>query len=208
MTFTMPADRVVYEEDPVRVRALLALPAEPDAAYVGDPSVVEPSFVPRGDYMDGLVWAGYMPRFYRRQLGIHGDGSGSLVFVHARTPAGGRPRMVIVTLRRAFENRTVAPDVSVPRAGLELIGRSLAADQKFQRRPYSVAALPLVPLGPQQVARFYAGQIDPNDDGRLTIKYEIDGVPGTIEGKLAADSSIALRVLDGPAVITWKPLNP
>ncbi len=58
--------------------------------------------------------------------------------------------------------------------------------------------------------RLFAGQPDSDDPGRFTIKYEIDDVPGIIEGRLGADNRVTMRVVDGPAATTrpaetWTP---
>jgi hypothetical protein len=58
------------------------------------------------------------------------------------------------------------------------------------------------------VVRVFAGQVDPAAPTRLTIRYEVDNVPGTIEGRLGADDSVTLRVLDGPAAGRWRAVGP
>jgi hypothetical protein len=45
----------------------------------------------------------------------------------------------------------------------------------------------------------YAGQHDPDDPAHFTIKYEIDNVPGIIDGRLEADDTVTLKILSGPA---------
>ena len=54
-------------------------------------------------------------------------------------------------------------------------------------------------LRPDQIMRLYAGQADPTDDVRFTIRYEIDDRPGIIEGKLQANDTATLQIIDGPA---------
>jgi hypothetical protein len=85
------------------------------------------------------------------------------------------------------------------RLGLELTARSSAAEQEFDPMHGNITRAIRIPLRPGEVARIYAGQVDPQDRARLTIGYEIDGVPGTIEGRLGADDAVTLRVLDGTA---------
>lgn len=46
--------------------------------------------------------------------------------------------------------------------------------------------------------RLSFGQPDPNDAARFEIHYEYEGVPGTIEGRLGNDDSIAWATLSGP----------
>jgi len=64
----------------------------------------------------------------------------------------------------------------------------------------SALNLAIIALAPHQVMRIYAGQLDPNDDAHFTIKYEINNVPGTIDGRLEADDTVTLKILDGPAM--------
>lgn len=54
--------------------------------------------------------------------------------------------------------------------------------------------------------RIYAGQPDPDNAAHFTIKYEIDNVPGMIDGRLEADDTVTLRILDGPAAT--RPVHP
>src|SRR4051794_38799853 len=66
LTFTMPPEQVVYEEDPARAARLLALPADPRTAYVGGPRRYSPLpfEVPAGDYRPcgrGGTCAEYVP---------------------------------------------------------------------------------------------------------------------------------------------------
>jgi hypothetical protein len=48
--------------------------------------------------------------------------------------------------------------------------------------------------------RFFSAKLDANDASAFTIKYEMDGQSGTIDGKLEDDGSVSLRVRDGPAL--------
>ena len=50
------------------------------------------------------------------------------------------------------------------------------------------------------VSRFYAGQPDPADASHFTIPYVVDGVPGTIHGRLRGDGSLTLEPTTGRAV--------
>ena len=52
--------------------------------------------------------------------------------------------------------------------------------------------------------RFYSAQLDPNDPSRFSIRYEMDGKTGTIDGKLEDDATLSLKLRDGPAT-QWSP---
>jgi hypothetical protein len=54
------------------------------------------------------------------------------------------------------------------------------------------------PPDPISNVRFFAGRPDPKDPSRFTIAYEANGNSGIIEGKLGADTSVSLRIKDGP----------
>lgn len=47
--------------------------------------------------------------------------------------------------------------------------------------------------------RLYAGQPDPIDPSRFTIRYDLDGQQGTIEGWVDERGGVSLAVKDGPA---------
>jgi hypothetical protein len=47
--------------------------------------------------------------------------------------------------------------------------------------------------------RFYSADLDPHDASRFSVRYEMDGGVGTIDGKLEDDASVSLKVRDGPA---------
>jgi hypothetical protein len=52
-----------------------------------------------------------------------------------------------------------------------------------------VEALPL---------RIRAGVVDPADQSRFTLDYDVDGAAGVIEGRLGADDAVAWTILGGP----------
>jgi hypothetical protein len=50
----------------------------------------------------------------------------------------------------------------------------------------------------------YAGQPDPTDPARFTIRYCSNGQPGVIEGFLRADDQVDLQIISGPATIHYQ----
>ena len=58
-----------------------------------------------------------------------------------------------------------------------------------------------IPLLPRHRFRLYAGQPNPQDGSRFTMRYELDGRGGTIEGRLAPDGTIDCTVIDGPCTV-------
>jgi hypothetical protein len=58
----------------------------------------------------------------------------------------------------------------------------------------------LMPLIEVRPLRFYAGQPDPHDSAHFTIRYELDGKAGAIDGRLNdAGDDLILHVASGPA---------
>jgi len=52
--------------------------------------------------------------------------------------------------------------------------------------------------------RFYAGQFDPQDDGRFSIAFEAGGERGVIEGDVLDDGTTWLHIASGPGKISSK----
>jgi hypothetical protein len=202
LTFMMPADRVVYEEDPARAARLAALPPDRRAAYVGEPPNPGGLGLAGGGKGDYRKWPGnshtsYIPPFFFSLFGTHGPPT--LVFIHQRVGPGGRRRMVQATLGRDLVHQPPGrPLENNVRVGISVATRSDPVDQPFRARGGNYRVI-RIPVAPEAVMRVYAGQPDPGDEARFTVKYEIDGVPGTIEGRLEADDAVTLRVVDGPA---------
>lgn len=126
-------------------------------------------------------------------------GGGVLLFLHWRTSAGGRERLVILrrvspALRQSWDAPLAFQAAAVPRL------RPWADGGHWpHERP---ALLPeVIPQAytddPTKVAvRFYAGQPDPADASRFTIGFEVEGQPGTVDGQLvdAPDEPGGVRV--------------
>jgi hypothetical protein len=55
-------------------------------------------------------------------------------------------------------------------------------------------------LNRNDVVRLYAGQADPNDASHFTIDYDLNGVRGTIDGKLTAADTVTLTPRSGKVV--------
>lgn len=170
MSYTAPADHVVYESDPTRFAALPG-----NYRRRTDNSV----------HVDAPAW----PWDGIRRM----DSGGSVLFLHARTAPGGTPKRVCVFLpsghfrgwdaskniyglRFAIQWDVEGKNDGVP-ASLHIPGWSgdTAADPRY--------------------LRFFAGQPDPKDASRFTIGYECDGIgKGTIEGMLQPGDTLKLTV--------------
>jgi hypothetical protein len=130
----------------------------------------------RGFASYGLhLWRQYPHQIYRTDY---------IAFLHEREARGRPPRLVTVPFRTLN---------SAQRDGIELRGIAVNVlvyvDIRLQ-----------IPLSRKNRMRLFAGQPDPADDSHFTIKYEIDHVPGTIDGWLQPDDTVKLQIRDGPAV--------
>jgi hypothetical protein len=58
----------------------------------------------------------------------------------------------------------------------------------------------IIPRVPIQPLRFYAGQADPNDPAHFTIRYELAGTAGVLDGRLnETGDDLVLKIVSGPA---------
>jgi hypothetical protein len=216
MTYSPPAGRVVYEEDPAEIARLLKEQGgtyHSPARQVGNapPGWVAPlSAVPPPFFSSGRDYA--------------------LLFLHERTTPGGVKHLVWVQL---------APDYRFERANqTDENGRIASATFKLLRRravlassrpvgdegltngrtQQRLAEIVLPDTASHEVARVaagapidqpppidygnrlrvYAGQPDPADESHFTIGYRLDGRDGVIDGWLK-DDGLSLRPREG----TW-----
>jgi hypothetical protein len=115
----------------------------------------------------------------------------ALVFMHGRTGPGGR--RFIIWVHAGRPNRASQP------RGIWVAAMGHADDGPFWPCQADRRGLLNIPVPAGATVRLFAGQPDPIDQARFTIRYKVDGVPGTIEGRLNADDTVTFRVLDGPA---------
>jgi hypothetical protein len=53
---------------------------------------------------------------------------------------------------------------------------------------------------PSRDLRFYAGQLDPADPGHFTVRYELEGQPGIVDGRLnETGDDVVFQITSGPA---------
>ncbi|HSI35342.1 MAG: hypothetical protein ACAI43_21945 [Phycisphaerae bacterium] len=131
----------------------------------------------------GPAWAG------------RAGGATPVAFLHARTSAGGKERIVAVRCTPAYLSSAHVTQAMVPTV---IEPASL----------WPMGATPRVHAGkwvggyPTTIeVRVMAGQPDPNDAARFMIEYTIDGRPGTVVGVLNDDESVTLMVAAGSATM-------
>lgn len=203
MTYTRPADMVVYEEDAGRIGALRGLPGYGSvflkAGIVGHRRVTA---VPVGHTPP--VWAEHVEGWASRQIDPGGTNlRETVLFLHGRRSPSGRTRLVAV-------NAFFVPFESGSGPLMFLMATS-AEPASWRPGPairptfYDGAVGPDPNVGPGIILdytasrRFYAGQPDPADPSRFTIAYEEAGGRGTVEGRLDDNGVVTLTLLDGPA---------
>jgi hypothetical protein len=179
MRYSAPADQVVFEEEPAAASKFVAK----DRRYHRSPM--------------HLAFAGYVPAEFQ---GLRPNWEPDAVaFLHERR-AGGTERIVSVEVGvgQAFNERhevslyalVIEPDaLGAPK----VVGRAL-----LPLPLHSIDRGRL--LSEQPLLRLYAGQRDSADPSHFTIRYELGGEGGAIDGWLRVDNSVSLKVRDGPAL--------
>src|SRR5260221_9085825 len=173
------------------------------AIYVGDPQQ-EPAlgFSPN-------CWREYTNGPVRepggRYDGAEGTGDGpsnSMYFLHERSKDG-MSRIVAVHAQRLSTTRllTDPPDVlPVHEMAFDYnVAGPMSWITRYGEDTGGTSSGRNIYLGPARVAKVFHGQPDPVDPSRFTIRYELDGKSGVIEGWLETPDSLRLRVRDGPA---------
>jgi hypothetical protein len=208
LTYSAPADQVVYEEDSNTSSKLLVKPEYVAAASArgGSPVAV---FVPSCARSFG--------KFFRTAW-MFGGGR-AVLFMHERRTTSGTRALAIV------QHEPIDP-AAVP--FWPVLGLSSVSVHPASVRGQPVPVIPSLiaaaggGLGfrntPVEGLRFYAGQVDPMDESHFTIRYELIGGSGTIDGWLVdvdgavkmpgstfifpKGTRVRLKVRDGPALGT------
>jgi hypothetical protein len=203
MAFSFPADQLAYANDPADATALLAKGYKPVASAVGQ--ILGPSpgaTMSAGRALDPLAEVGEETlgyyantgRGYVRQ-GVSNAPMRTGAFLHARHHAHGEERLVgVVFLER-----------QIPTSGdrlLEinaLVWRPATWELGSRLELAGLTTLVFTHLDHRRV-RIYCGQMDAADASHFTLRYDIDGESGTIDGWLDPFDRVRLQVRDGPAV--------
>ena len=223
LTFTEPAGKVVWEEDPDRAAKLLAAGGYQPIVPTGQNSDFVNDAVPPGASAD---LPKMLPESVASTLSIQGYGSFAVVFLHSRHAAGQPERLVGVAMRA--DVRTTFPAIQTTDTfdgsvwkWQTLTAQSFATNGEdgvpvwdgqsrgsmLRLQPSSEATeLPAHWAGATKAGspghltiqyrdqlRLYAGQADPADPSRFTIAYDLDGQTSVIDGWLKPDGSVVLQ---------------
>jgi hypothetical protein len=174
-TYALPPNEVVLEDDET---AIAALTRRTPSAYRRIPSSNGSAARPVGRRAPAVERLGF----------ARSEGT---LFLHGRETPGGKARVVGVMVGVVDANAT----------GEQLyVGcysmRPAPTPWSFKTaKAYSSLRLP---RPKSRDLRLFAGQPDANDPSHFTIAYVAHGQPGTIDGWLADDEIVQLKVRDGP----------
>lgn len=208
LTYTAPADEIVYDEASSTTAARATQPGysmltvrlwtASVSAAVRQPTEL-------------IAFAPNLPPVVAAQPGISSGGralprsgavpTGGVLFLHDLRNKAGHRRLAVV-------QRTPTEVGPFPYPfGLEVALYEPATFRAAAR--YAGTSPPvtyidnlsgLIPLIPIRPLRFYAGQVDAGDAGHFTIRYELEGQPGVVDGRLNdTGDDLILRIVSGPA---------
>lgn len=196
--FVLPPEMVVYDNDEAEATRLLAQADYIDASklplvdFLGFSPMVptvrrirlRPHLVP--------IAAGHQPKCWRKFI-THlrpapANSPGVVLFLHERTSSFGIRRLVIVQrygLDELTQMHRISDGIEVHATLLDPGG--LSGDVQWApKRGYGLARSGLVN---RHRLRFYAGQPDPADAAAFSIRYEMGGEEGFLDGRLDDDGN-------------------
>jgi len=190
VNFTASPDTVVYEEEPGAAALLLKrLDYSPYVLHrrldFDSPAhkVQAAAFYPQcWRTLDTMAMLSARNSFIGSN-GLNGGGVGAIIFLHERTSAAGRPKLVCVNYMEdtyGFNGTFVRGNnyvecVASPATWTKPLTPSQCGWQLSLRIEFPTHA----PL-----ARVYAGQADPNDPAHFTIRYQMWGQEDFLDGRL------------------------
>jgi hypothetical protein len=194
--YSRPADLVVYDDDRRRMDVLLAQPY-----YDYFPG----SYGFPGNYADEAP----RPYAYYDDLGPRGANTGvnrrghAVLFLHRLVDANGKAAVVEVfldpwgTLTLGLWDDDADPNMRVWELGSGF-PIPLGEREQMGLDDYTDHA-DVVPfkMDDPRPLRIFAGQPDPLDPSRFTIRYDLGGTPGVIDGQLATDGTVRLSARGG-----------
>jgi hypothetical protein len=196
LNYAAPADRVVYESRQPQAAELLKrhgyYPLAPWAVLTGGTPASFPAPV-----------AVYIPdelnELERCLLGAPAPPSSAVLFLHEMTDKAGRRRLVIVRRGAGAYGPVISPfDISATVYAPATLSTDLSVvpSAVSMSLAYNGPAIQLPTAG----LYFYAGQIDPGDASHFTIRYEMGGQEGVVDGRLNdRGDAIDLKIVSGPA---------
>jgi hypothetical protein len=189
LTAREPETLVVYESDPSLAANLVAsngryhFPMRPLFERGGPPASSRPP-------------AYYRPAAYDRVAIPHGAGVDGVAFLHAMCPPGETARLVVCSFGCAATETDGRYICAISMTTWLPASYKLGSAVRGERTNLPMLCI-YVFRGER--LRIFAGQLDPADSAHFTIPYDIEGVRGTIDGRIAASGTAQLSLRDGLA---------
>ena len=181
LSYTMNENVVAYDESPSRVKKLLqtrAVGNRPKTYINGDEetAVFHPQIL---HDIQNASWGGF---------GTYGNRDG-LAFLHERR-SGYNSRLIAVLPGFYYQTNQTNGVFGVK-------WHTWKPGWKCEKFKILEGVMLLPHAGHLQM---FFGQPDSADAAHFTIKYDIDNIPGTIDGWLQNDDTVKLQIRDGPAM--------
>lgn len=192
LNYTAPPEQVVYDENNGTASPLLGTPGYRGmpAVYLGMPGSATVAVRPASESGN-----------YQLAMGQPYPAPPSTVFLHERRTKSGVARLVMV-MRWPVDTGHIVYEFGLQPVVIEPAGVisppvvNYPLDGEWSR-------VPLPNPADTQKLRFYAGQPDPVDSAHFTIKYDLRGGSGIIDGRLNEDgTTVTLKIISGPALKT------
>jgi hypothetical protein len=173
LRYTAAPEQVVFDSNPARV-AILA--SDPNFVIVGGCAFRKPP----------ADWTAV-----RSSLSIATPPSSGVLFLHTRVVSGVQRLIMVERTAAAAESPYFIGSYDIDQHAIDPASISRPARDNHRVYPLDV----MDSVGPHTDIRIYAGQPDPADDSRFTIRYEFQGKSHVVEGRVAADGRIDFRRL-------------
>jgi hypothetical protein len=196
LNYAAPADRVVYESRQPQAAELL----KRHGYYPLIPANKMSGAIPAGA---PVAVAAYVPDelndFETRVSGAPTPPSSAVLFVHEMRDKAGRRRLVIVRRGATVYGPITSPfDMFATLYTPATMSGDLSVVTSAVTRAWAYNG-PATIL-PSEGLCFYAGQIDPADAGHFTIRYEMEGQGGVVDGRLNdRGDEVEFKIVSGPA---------
>jgi len=199
---------MIYWRAPLWAHAQLHIQQRKCTSYTQSPDVVIAS-VKRGQSSIAApippCWTAYeatmAPIFPVRPPGANRFPALGLGFLHELTSPGGHQRIVAIhcqpwylasgSVLQSLHSATIEP----------------ASFWSFSSRPVLHNGSRSGGYPVTEAIEMYAGQPDPSDKSKFTIRYTIEGKPGVVEGQLNDDDTVTLQLRKGSAMIMGRVSN-
>ena len=175
LSYTAPADQVVFDTDPGRIAKLAS-----DSNYI-----VAGGMASRRRLTN---WDSYLARF-RSLMGLARPANNPILFMHERKSPNGTVRLVVVE-RTAGLSEPAYFILGFDVDGLAIEPGTITRPPHWQ--PFGWDIDVIYNPGPHRDIRIYAGQVDPADASHFTIRYESGGKTNIADGNLGDDGEVHL----------------